>query len=434
MKNTSKTSKMISSSSSSSSSSDSSSSDSSNNSSKRNSRNSRNSSGSSCSRNSSSIRSRNSSRSSSSSSRSSSITSNNITSSSNNSNISSININNNSNNNSKDSKNNYAFNTVKKLEKAADSEIEISVVIPVYNEQDSIYYLYESLQDVLEKLNKKYEVILVDDGSTDKTYEYLKDVHLKNPNFKVIRFRRNFGQTQAMKAGFDHAKGKLVITLDADLQNDPNDIPKLLKKINEGFDIVSGWRKNRKDNTISRKIPSIIANKIISSLFNVRIHDYGCTLKIYKKDVIDNIELYGEMHRYIPAIASWMGVKVGEVVVNHRPRKFGKAKYGLSRTIRVILDIITIKFLISYSKRPMQIFGLIGVVLSFIGIVFTIWVLVERIFFAIPLSTRPILIISIFTIMIGIQFITMGLLGEIIMRTYYEGTGKPTYVIKEILD
>ncbi len=265
-------------------------------------------------------------------------------------------------------------------------KIELSIVIPVYNEQENVEFLFESLTNVLSKINKKYEVILVDDGSTDNTYEKLKEIHYKNKNFKIIRFRRNFGQTQAMRAGFDYAKGEIIITLDADLQNDPNDIPKLLDKINDGYDIVSGWRKNRQDNTISRKIPSIIANKIISKLFNVKIHDYGCTLKAYKKDVIDNIELYGEMHRYIPAIASWMGVKVGEIIVNHHPRKFGKAKYGLSRTIRVILDIITIKFLISYSKRPMQIFGLVGILSTIIGLILIIWVLVERIFFAVALS------------------------------------------------
>jgi len=311
---------------------------------------------------------------------------------------------------------------------------ELSIVIPVYNEQDSIQNLYDSLTAILENSGKSYEVILVDDGSTDGTFERLEDVHLKNSCFKVIRFRRNFGQTQAMRAGFDNAKGDIIITLDADLQNDPADIPAIIEKMNEGYDIVSGWRKNRKDNTVSRKIPSIIANKIISSLFNVRIHDYGCTLKGYRKDVLDNIELYGEMHRYIPAIASWMGVKVAEIVVNHRPRKFGKAKYGISRTIRVILDIITIKFLISYSKRPMQIFGLIGFFSTFAGLVLTVILLVQRIFYKMSLSTRPVFILSIFIIIVGIQFITMGLLGEIMMRTYHEGTGKPTYLVKEILD
>lgn len=312
--------------------------------------------------------------------------------------------------------------------------IALSLVIPIYNEEESIFQLYENIIDIMEKINKKYEVILIDDGSTDNSYERLKEIHTKNPNFKIIRFRRNFGQTQAMRAGFDHAQGDIIITLDADLQNDPKDIPNILEKMNEGYDIVSGWRKNRKDKAISRKIPSAIANKIISRLFRVNIHDYGCTLKAYRKDILDNIELYGEMHRYIPAVASWMGVKITEIVVDHHPRKFGKAKYGISRTIRVILDIITIKFLISYSKKPMQIFGLMGFFAALIGIILTIWLLVQRVFFEISLSDRPLFILSIFIILVGIQLITMGLLGEIIMRTYHESTGKPTYVIKNILD
>lgn len=313
------------------------------------------------------------------------------------------------------------------------SKIEISVVIPVYNEEDNVWPLYDNLEPVLSKLGRNYEVILVDDGSKDGTYNKLRQLHEKNNHFKVIKFRRNFGQTPAMRAGFDFASGGIIITLDADLQNDPEDIPKILEKMDEGYDIVSGWRKNRKDK-VSRRFPSAIANKIISVLFRVRLHDYGCTLKAYRKEVLDNIELYGEMHRYIPAIASWMGVKVAEIPVNHRARKFGKAKYGISRTIRVILDIITIKFLLTYSKKPMQIFGLVGVFTSLVGFIATTYLIVERIFFNQPLSSRPLFILSIFMIFIGIQLITMGLLGEIMMRTYHEGTGKSTYVIREIVD
>ncbi len=202
----------------------------------------------------------------------------------------------------------------------------------------------------------------------------------------------------------------------------------------EGYDIVSGWRKNRQDRIFSRRMPSVIANRLISRLFNVHIHDYGCTLKAYRKDILDNIELYGEMHRYIPAVASWMGVKITEISVNHHARKYGKAKYGISRTLRVIIDIITIKFLLTYSKKPMQIFGLVGVVATIIGFILAVWLIIERVFFETPLSTRPMFMISIFIILGGIQFITMGLLGEIMMRTYHEGTGKPTYVIKDFLD
>ena len=313
------------------------------------------------------------------------------------------------------------------------SKIEISVVIPVYNEEDNVWPLYDNLEPVLSKLGRNYEVILVDDGSKDGTYGKLRQLHEKNNHYKVIKFRRNFGQTPAMRAGFDFASGGIIITLDADLQNDPEDIPKILEKMDEGYDIVSGWRKNRKDNFL-RRFPSTIANKIISVLFGVALHDYGCTLKAYRKDVLDNIELYGEMHRYIPAIASWMGIKVAEIPVNHRARKFGKAKYGISRTIRVILDIITIKFLLTYSKKPMQIFGLVGVFTSLAGFIITTYLIVERLFFNQPLSTRPLFILSIFMIFIGIQLITMGLLGEIMMRTYHEGTGKSTYVIREIVD
>src|SRR4030042_1000404 len=312
-------------------------------------------------------------------------------------------------------------------------KIEISVVIPVYNEEDSVWPLYDNLEPVLSKLGRNYEVILVDDGSKDGTYNKLRQLHEKNNHFKVIKFRRNFGQTPAMRAGFDFASGGIIITLDADLQNDPEDVPKILEKMDEGYDIVSGWRKTRKDK-VSRRFPSAIANKIISVLFRVRLHDYGCTLKAYRKEVLDNIELYGEMHRYIPAIASWMGVIVAEIPVNHRTRKFGKAKYGISRTIRVILDIITIKFLLTYSKKPMQIFGLVGVFTSLAGFIVTVYLIVERLFFNQPLSSRPLFILSIFMIFIGIQLITMGLLGEIMMRTYNEGTAKSTYVIREIVD
>jgi len=319
--------------------------------------------------------------------------------------------------------------------KSDDKEnIDISIVIPVYNEEKSIPYLYESLNNVLPNLGKKYEVILIDDGSTDRTFEELLKVHEKNNNYKIIKFRRNFGQTPAMSAGFDYAKGEIIITLDADLQNDPSDIPLLLEKIYEGYDVVSGWRINRQDKAVSRKFPSKIANWLIAKLTKVNIHDYGCTLKAYKKDVIKNIELYGEMHRYIPAVASWMGVKVAEVPVHHHSRKFGKSKYGISRTIRVILDIITIKYLLSYSQRPIQIFGLVGLFTAFIGFILTAYLIIMRIFFRVPLSDRPLFILSIFMIFVGIQLITMGILAELIMRTYHEASGKPTYAIREIID
>ncbi len=311
--------------------------------------------------------------------------------------------------------------------------MDLSIVIPVYNERESVEHLYSNLNRALSKLKLKVEVILIDDGSTDGTYDELKKIHKKNNSYKIIRFRRNFGQTSAMSAGFDHASGDIIVTLDADLQNDPEDIPAILAKMDEGYDIVSGWRKDRKDKAVSRKFPSIVANKIISKLTGVRLHDYGCTLKAYRKEVIDNIDLYGEMHRYIPAVASRIGVKVTEIPVMHHSRKFGKSKYGISRTIRVVLDIITIKFLLSYSQRPIQIFGLLGLFSGTAGFIITLYLVIMRIFFDMGLADRPLFILSIFMIFIGVQLITMGLLAEMNMRIYHEAQNKPTYVIKDII-
>lgn len=312
-------------------------------------------------------------------------------------------------------------------------KIDLSIVIPIYNERESVDRLYKELDKSLLKLGIDYEVIFIDDGSVDGTYNKLLEIHKKNSSYKIIRFRRNFGQTAAISAGFNYSKGDAIITLDADLQNDPQDIPVMLNKLNEGYDIVSGWRKNRKDKAITRRFPSVIANKIISKLTGVYLHDYGCTLKAYKREVVKNIELYGEMHRYIPAVASWMGVKVSEIPVTHHSRKFGKSKYGISRTIRVILDIITIKFLLSYSQRPIQIFGLVGLFSGTVGFIITAYLIIMRIFFNQGLADRPLFILSIFMIFIGIQLITMGLLAEITMRIYHEAQEKPTYVIKDII-
>jgi len=317
--------------------------------------------------------------------------------------------------------------------KKTKSAVDISVVIPIYNEKESIEKLYENLNEALSKMNLKYEVLLIDDGSIDGTFYELLKVHNKNKLFKIIRFRKNFGQTSAMSAGFNYAEGEVVVTLDADLQNDPRDIPVLLSKLNEGYDIVSGWRKNRKDKAITRRFPSIVANKIISMLTGVHLHDYGCTLKAYRKEVVKNINLYGEMHRYIPAIASWMGVKVAEVPVIHHSRKYGKSKVGLSRMIKVILDIITVKFLLSYSQSPIQMFGLIGLFSGMIGFIITIYLVIMRIFFHQSLADRPLFILSIFMIFIGIQLITIGLLAEVLIRVYHKVQNKETYVIKDII-
>jgi len=318
--------------------------------------------------------------------------------------------------------------------KSKENKIDLSIVIPIYNEKQSINSLYKNLESVLPELDKSYEVILIDDGSIDETYNGLLKIHQKNNAYKIIKFRRNFGQTAAMKAGFDYSKGDVVITLDADLQNDPADIPEMLDKLNDGYDIVSGWRKRRKDNTLIRNFPSAIANRIISTLTGVYLHDYGCTLKAYRKEVIKNLELYGEMHRYIPALASWMGVKIAEIPVRHHSRKFGKAKYGISKTIRVILDIMVVKFLLSYSQKPIQVFGLIGLITGAVGFIVTAYLTIMRIFFNQGLADRPLFILSIFMILLGIQLITMGLLAELIMRTYHESQNKSIYVVKEIIE
>ncbi len=322
---------------------------------------------------------------------------------------------------------------LEKSKKNNGSGIDLSVVIPVYNEKESITNLCKKLEQTLSTMNLKYEVLLIDDGSTDGTFEKLIKVHDKNKSFKVIRFRKNFGQTSAISAGFDFSEGEVVITLDADLQNDTRDIPILMKKINEGYDIVSGWRVNRKDKTVTRKFPSMIANKIISKLTGVYLHDYGCTLKAYRRAVIKNIDLYGEMHRYIPAIASWMGVSVAEVPVRHHSRKYGKSKYGVSRTIKVILDIITVKFLLSYSQRPIQIFGLLGLFSVTVGFIMTAYLIIMRIFFSHPLGDRPLFTLSIFMIFIGIQLVTMGLLAEVLMRVHHEVQDRSIYVIKDMI-
>lgn len=313
-------------------------------------------------------------------------------------------------------------------------EVDLSVVVPVYNEAESLEPLYHRLQEVLDQINRSYEVLLVDDGSNDGSLEKMKSIHAENNRFKIIQFRRNFGQTAAIAAGFRFARGKVVVTIDADLQNDPQDIPSILEKMEEGYDVVSGWRKNRHDKFLTRTLPSMCANWLISQLTGVHLHDYGCTLKAYTRDVVKNIDLYGEMHRYIPALASWLGVSVAEVPVTHHSRKYGRSKYGLSRIIRVLLDIIALKFLLSYSTRPIQVFGLVGLVSGGLGFLISLYLTVERLFFGKPLSNRPILLLGVLLIFVGLQFISMGLLGEMTVRTYHEAQNKPIYFVKRIID
>ena len=311
--------------------------------------------------------------------------------------------------------------------------MNLSVIVPVFNEEKNIVTAYEELVHVLEGMDQEFEIIFIDDGSTDQSFKILSKLHKDDPRVIIISFRRNFGQTAALSAGFDHAKGDIVVTLDADLQNDPMDIPKMLDKLNEGYDIVNGWRVNRKDPFFSRRLPSMIANEIISIITHVKLHDYGCTLKCFRKEITQNIKLYGEMHRFIPAIASGMGSSVAEVKVNHRPRRFGKSKYGISRTIRVILDLITVKFLLSYATRPIQVFGLLGLCSGIIGFVMALYLTIQRQFYGISLANRPALLLAILLIFMGLQFVTLGLLAELQSRTYHEAQNKPIYIIRKIL-
>lgn len=314
------------------------------------------------------------------------------------------------------------------------SKRDVSFVIPVYNEEKNLPVLYQELIAAADTLRGSYEIIFVDDGSTDGSFPALREIQAGDPRVKIIRLRKNFGQTAALSAGFDRARGGIIITLDADLQNDPADVPLLVAKIEEGYDIVSGWRIRRKDKFVSRRLPSKVANAIISKVTKVKLHDYGCTLKAFRRDVVKHIKLYGEMHRFIPAIASTMGIAIAEVPVNHRHRVHGKSKYNLSKSIRVILDLLTVKFLLSYSTRPLQIFGLFGLIAGFIGGIMGGILSYQRLILKQSIANRPLLLLSVLLIVIGIQFITMGLLGEIMVRTYHESVEKPIYVVRDVID
>jgi glycosyltransferase involved in cell wall biosynthesis len=309
--------------------------------------------------------------------------------------------------------------------------VDLSLIIPVYNEAENLAELYREMVSTTDKLERPYEIIFVDDGSGDDSWQVLKK---RDAGVRIIRLRRNFGQTAALSAGFDHARGEIIISLDADLQNDPADIPRLIAKIEEGFDLVSGWRKNRQDKFFSRRLPSGVANWFISRITRVRLHDYGCTLKAFRREVIKNIKLYGELHRFIPAIASHMGVEIAEVQVNHRPRKHGKSKYNIFRFNRVILDTLTVKFLLTYSTRPLQIFGFIGLISGTLGFIISLWLSYQRLFLNVGVANRPLLLLGILMIVIGVQFVTLGLLAEIMVRAYHESSGKAIYFIREVID
>jgi glycosyltransferase involved in cell wall biosynthesis len=310
--------------------------------------------------------------------------------------------------------------------------MDCSIVVPVFNEAENVASLVEEIDSVLRDLPLKSEILFVNDGSTDETQVRLESLFAGYARLKVLCLRKNFGQTSALVAGFDHSSGDVIIAMDGDGQNDPRDIPRLLEKIREGYDIVSGWRKKRRDRLFSRRIPSMIANRIISISTGIRLHDYGCSLKAFRREVILNTNLYGEMHRFIPAVASWMGVRLAEIEVNHRPRTAGVSKYGLSRTIRVILDLITVKFLLSFSTKPIQIFGLWGMGALVAGGLFFFLVVFQRFFMSVP-ANRPLFTVAVFLILSGFQFISIGLLAEIQIRMYHESTHKPIYAVKNIL-
>jgi glycosyltransferase involved in cell wall biosynthesis len=278
----------------------------------------------------------------------------------------------------------------------------------------------------------EYEILFVDDGSTDDTLLKLQDIQSDDNHVVIIVLRRNFGQTAAFAAGFEHAHGDIIITMDGDLQNDPRDIPKLLEHAKH-HDLVSGWRKQRKDPFFSRRLPSLIANWLISKVTGVKLHDYGCSLKAYRREVIKNLNLYGEMHRFIPAVASWYGITIDEVETAHHPRRKGTSKYGLTRTLRVVLDLITVKFLQSFSTKPLQFFGPFGIGSAFLGFLISLYLTIEKLFYGKDIGGRPLLLLGILLIIVGVQFIGMGLLGEMVVRVYHETQKKPIYVIKKII-
>jgi len=312
-------------------------------------------------------------------------------------------------------------------------EPDLSIVIPIKNEAENLPDLYREFRDSLDRFGRPWEILFIDDGSTDGSFGILAGLQAGDPGVRVIRLRKNFGQTAAFSAGFDHARGRYFITSDGDLQNDPRDIPAMVRRLEEGsFDIVCGWRKARKDPFISRRLPSMLANRLISIATGVHLHDYGCSLKVFRSEVVKPLKLYGEMHRFLPAIASWLGVTIDEVVVNHRARRHGRSKYGIGRTIRVLLDLLTVKFLLSYSTRPLQIFGLVGLLTGATGLVICAWLAYLRLFGNQSIANRPLLLLGILLMFTGVQFLTMGLLAELQARTYHESQNKPIYAIREI--
>ena len=311
---------------------------------------------------------------------------------------------------------------------------DLSLVVPVFNEKDNLLLLMDAILSAMTPVKKKWEVIFVDDGSTDGSLNVLDGLAKANPErVSVVVFRRNFGQTAAIAAGIDHSEGDIIVLLDADMQNDPVDIPMLLDKLDEGYDLVSGWRRDRKDNRLTRTIPSNIANGLISWVTGVHLHDYGCTLKAYRREALEGFRLYGEMHRFIPVFAHSIGAKITEIPVRHHPRKFGVAKYGLDRTVKVILDLFTVKFLLDYSHKPMRLFGGTGIGLIGISFLLLVYLFIRKIFFFIDVLTSPFFQIGVMFLILGFQSILMGLIAELLARTYHESQSKPTYTIRAVL-
>jgi len=315
-------------------------------------------------------------------------------------------------------------------------KLNISVVIPVYNEEESLPKLQQALHEALDSQSSLiWEVLYVDDGSTDESPKILEKIAQEDiAHTRVVKFSSNFGQTAAIAAGIDYAQGDIIVLLDADMQNDPADIPMMLEKIDQGYDVVSGWRVNRKDKFLTRKIPSRTANWLISTVTGVKLHDYGCTLKAYRHEVLTNFRLYGEMHRFIPAYASSVGAKIIEVPVQHHPRRYGETKYGLSRTAKVVLDLFTVKFLMSYANKPIYLFGGTGIILFIISLLSMVFLLIRRFAVGTSVFSSPIFILSILLLILGFQSILMGLIAELLMRTYHESTHKPTYTVQKVFN
>jgi len=311
--------------------------------------------------------------------------------------------------------------------------MDFSIVIPVYNEEQNLPLLFDAIHQSVDDFqpDNRWEMIFVDDGSKDNSMAVLMGLFEKDPNHvRVVQLRRNFGQTAAIAAGIDHAQGDVIVMLDADMQNDPVDIPMMLGKITEGYDVVSGWRKDRQDTFLNRTLPSRLANKLISSVTGVQLHDYGCTLKAYRREVITGFRLYGEMHRFIPVYANRFGARIIEVPVHHHPRKFGKTKYGLERTLKVLLDLFTVKFLVSYATKPIYVFGGFGLVLMAISVVVLLYLFIRRVFFLIGVTQSPLFLISTVMGLMGFQSLLLGLISELLVRTYHESQGKPIYNVK----